>query len=840
MRNPRHRRELSRQTCALTKRRMAGARTCVAALAFFVPAAAVAQESGALFVKADKLTRELVTTIARIGEERIIPVKTGTDILKLVSDYCGSANVRRDYLPIFLSANAELEDIRTKKAVTTQDTNFRLPACLFANEQVVAVPVDRSGPRWDKPVAPTPSTTKILMSTKSSASTSLGGPFVPVNSWLKWDPSKHTYISADSLGLWPTDLAATVTGLGSPNEWAKTVADAVSGSSPYQLPAQSLDLGRIAVASARNLPKELSSKGISLTNVVDKKRLDDPEVKAHYERLVAQVLANTEKSGKASDRDLIIRTASLERAFRAQDVLASNDTKDFTKLPTGTVVLSSDFTPGVFYVKVKSEFNAKTAALELVNSTRTSDANAAADPVSNFVPFFARPQSTETSVACKPEAGAAWPFDAVELKKVLALRALAKRRAKLGRMLILDTGFPLNAVGTSPFESYLFVRKTTVASNDPTPHIWSSVVENGNPVYFIPNLQFSSHGVQVLTLALGGIDTWNHKILGSNVDFGDGHIMLLMGYSAAGSNLILSGDAVASSLSGTRGERQAVNVVNLSLSFKMQETAQSLLAARVKLRSHVLFVFAAGNEEDPILDQHPASWGGQSTANVITVGATRPDRTYAKFSNFSPQHVDLAAPGCGVQTLTWNQTAGKFEPILLDGTSLAAPLVSFTANLIHADYGGATGRLKARLIASGGYSADLEGKVWSTRILDIPAAIASPFDVVRMKDNTLRLGRIEWPEAGKVFCDRKHPRSKLRQVHAVGNNAAKISALYYDDSLSQITIGPPCSLNAGELAQISFQESVDGTASPSLGPVQTLDMRALKSITFCDDCYAWP
>lgn len=808
----------------------------LAALTVF-PAASGAQDPGSLFVKVDKLTPELVSAVAKIGVERIVSAKPGTDILKLISDVCGSANARRSYLEIFLRTNTDIADIKAGRTITTENANLKLPACLFSEEQVVAVPVDRSGPRWDKPIAASLSAIEALNNPVISDWTPDGDAWLTAEKTArpKWKPSDPANIFA-TWGPQVTVKSAKKNGSIKPKE--NVTADV----SVKQLPGQSLDLKRIAYPTGRELPEELSNRGISLTRTIDSTRLADPELKVIYDRLVAQVVAQLEKGGKISDRDGFIRTAPLEGAFRTQDVLASNESADFTKLPTGSTVLSSDFAPGILHVKVKPELLLKTAALDLANAIKASNPNTAIDPASDPAPYFASPQTTETAEACKPKAGEKWPFDASELKKVLRLRALADRKPTLGRILILDTGFPPDAIGTSPFEKHLFVRKASEPADDTgQSYLWSHTTENGKPVYFVPGLTYSTHGVEVLTLALGGIDAWNDKLLGSNIALGGGHIMSLMGYSGSSGKLVLNGDAIASSLSGSRGGRQVVNVVNLSLKFKMEADRRSTLRDSIRRRRHVLFVFAAGNGTSPLLDEYPAIWGGPNGDNIITVGASRPDGKYADdISHFSKDYVDIAAPGCGVPTLTWNQSTDKFEQVLLDGTSLAAPLVSFAANLIHGDYGGNAEGLKSRLISSGRYSEHLDKKVWSERILDIPVAVAFPFDAVRMKDNTLRLGRVGWPEAGNIFCHRQHPRGKIRQVHSVGDNATRISALFYDDSLDKVMVWPVCPLNDNELAQISFREAVEGANSLTLAPAaETLDMRQLKSITFCDDCYAW-
>jgi hypothetical protein len=102
-------------------------------------------------VQIGALTPEVVNYVAKMGQPRIVSTPPNTDILKLISDNCGSANARRSYLPLFLAANAENEDIRQKRYVTTQAADFILPACLYAQEAATTVTTTNTGPQWQSP-----------------------------------------------------------------------------------------------------------------------------------------------------------------------------------------------------------------------------------------------------------------------------------------------------------------------------------------------------------------------------------------------------------------------------------------------------------------------------------------------------------------------------------------------------------------------------------------------------------------------------------------------------------------------------------------------------------------
>jgi len=128
-------------------------------------------------------------------------------------------------------------------------------------------------------------------------------------------------------------------------------------------------------------------------------------------------------------------------------------------------------------------------------------------------------------------------------------------------------------------------------------------------------------------------------------------------------------------------------VVNLS--FKTRNDI-SQVKAMSDDHNH-LIVVAAGNggpgggEELGALGQnyYPAQYGGGQSETVITVAATQQNGELARFSNWGARWVDIAAPGCKIPVLDYAR--GALRPASFSGTSLAAPLVSFTAALIESE-----------------------------------------------------------------------------------------------------------------------------------------------------------
>jgi subtilisin family serine protease len=233
---------------------------------------------------------------------------------------------------------------------------------------------------------------------------------------------------------------------------------------------------------------------------------------------------------------------------------------------------------------------------------------------------------------------------------------------------------------------------------------------------------------------------------------------------------------VVPSIAGTSWGQASVAGVNLSLRFAA-DFLSSNYESFLKSRPSVLYVFAAGNDTKDVEQNGllPASWGGETNGNAITVGAADFDGKYWVRSNWSTLRVDIAAPGCAVPTFAWDGTVGAFKEVPLSGTSVAAPLVSFAGNLLR-DLGD-TSRIKARILSTGRYFPSLADKVRSSRMLDVPVALALQFDALRDANGRLRLGHVVWPEAGSSLCGRVVRRDEISQISTYDKSASKISVV---------------------------------------------------------------
>ena len=108
----------------------------------------------------------------------------------------------------------------------------------------------------------------------------------------------------------------------------------------------------------------------------------------------------------------------------------------------------------------------------------------------------------------------------------------------------------------------------------------------------------------------------------------------------------------------------------------------------------VVVVVAAGNDNDDI----PSYLG--SRGDCLDVAATTPGDLKASFSNFGPW-VDIAAPGVDILSTYFDHNTGQHGYRMLQGTSMAAPIVTGLVGLVKSRYPFLHGALLQEQILAG-------------------------------------------------------------------------------------------------------------------------------------------
>lgn len=348
--------------------------------------------------------------------------------------------------------------------------------------------------------------------------------------------------------------------------------------------------------------------------------------------------------------------------------------------------------------------------------------------------------AAEDSTGCTPQPPSGAPYN---LNAVLNAFRHAKDRAsqegvelRRPRITVVDNGFfgaDSRGAEDAAFEGSPFPRKLFLPEAGSV--IAKSFTYGAQTIYPInfnnkvdPKGD-SVHGTHVTGIVLGGPAFKDHHF-DAGLRGTDGWSEVTILNVGVGQRSLLDGadQLLLTHLDG------AGRIVNMSISYN--QTAYRNLSNTFddlfRTRRH-LYIAAAGNDGTEVQDKvYPAGNGGPQTDNVITVAAIDDEGRFAAFSNQGARTVDLAAPGCEIQS--WINNDSK-EVAPLSGTSQAAPLVTFAAALLRTFSGDLDVRyIKARLVASGSLLHPEEQGWTAFRVgLNIPRALYWFDDYVRVR-----------------------------------------------------------------------------------------------------------
>lgn len=330
------------------------------------------------------------------------------------------------------------------------------------------------------------------------------------------------------------------------------------------------------------------------------------------------------------------------------------------------------------------------------------------------------------------------PLDALRLAQIVSFNTseLSRRNTAVGSatVVIADTGL-LSTGDGPPFPD----RSISLGNN----RAWRK--RYAAP----PRLAHAhhGHGTYVATTALGGPEFMkaSFALLGSKLKITPVNFIFEVACeSPDGTCLQVDAEAfyaAAEFAEKTRG------ILNLSVG---KSTPMEGLTKYVGTGSDVLLVVAAGNDGRSLVDKavFPARLGGRDASNVITVAATDVNGRVAKFSNFGSEYVEIAAPGCLQPVLARNTSTSSFHIARASGTSLATPLVSFTAALLKLFWPDATpAEIKRRILSGADISPWIQPtEVSHSRVLNVEKALSLFQDVV-----TFEIDGVEHTTWGRIL-----------------------------------------------------------------------------------------
>jgi subtilisin family serine protease len=397
------------------------------------------------------------------------------------------------------------------------------------------------------------------------------------------------------------------------------------------------------------------------------------------------------------------------------------------------------------------------------------------------------PQSHENvetySAGCKSadsKHGGPWPFDVeAVVASLLRNRAAVERSAghpiRTTRIAVLDTGLQMpNPVLVDLF----FDRNVREIAGDNLDNDANGFtddhygIDNRGYGKIAPHdaYPFKAHGLHVADLVTGGATM--RKTAPQLQDYLRLKIVHLV--APNGDSFEIKEGAI---LKGLQYSGRYSDIVNLSIGSQTKMDTFQTVASDLK---HLLLVVAAGNDTKDLNMKpvYPAAFGGKGGElrhQVITVAGHGADGELADFSNFSDEFVDIAAPGCAIVQAGYNS-----ETVKNYGTSVAAPLVTFTAALVRSLGLQAPFEIKNRLIASARYVPKLRGFVGASGVLDIAKAVSLYEDVLEVSGSSSPLlGQWVRPTFVKICAENdEFEVNRIKKITRLSGAEPRIRLLY--------------------------------------------------------------
>jgi subtilisin family serine protease len=404
-----------------------------------------------------------------------------------------------------------------------------------------------------------------------------------------------------------------------------------------------------------------------------------------------------------------------------------------------------------------------------------------------------------------------WPFSMEKLRRIIEYNSTRRRRPpRLAVIAVADTGLDKN-------EDRVFLkindRENPVPNNiDDDENGYIDDIQGANidrSVTGFPALDVgyrdSKHGTHVSGLALGGLrdDAFN-TLIKDRIRIQELNLVhkevQQIGTSPPITTYSIPNDFLLDAFQYAAQDPVA-QIINLSVEAEESSGLEEALAG-----TSSLVVAAAGNDGVNLDEDEKYPAAAKKRDRLITVAAYDGSGGLAEFSNWGMHNVDLAAPGCQIDSILPGGSRGR-----LSGTSQAAPLVSFTAALLYSE-GLTIPQIKTRILLTTetdhsklGTCAGAAGRcVASEGRLDIIKALNVYQDVlvIRNPDGTqgVLYGRVRNCVRldGRCYDVR---RELKRLIHETDSEEGRV----WIKSKANEVHSRPCKIN--EAADIEFQET---------------------------------
>ncbi|UCV07024.1 S8 family serine peptidase [Dechloromonas denitrificans] len=467
----------------------------------------------------------------------------------------------------------------------------------------------------------------------------------------------------------------------------------------------------------------------------------------------------------------------------------------------------------IFPKKVTPELFAKDVVRIAAAGGKLSNAMILISPLREGVIVLAMPVSDQNDISVDIPLCAGFERPPIEAEAIKQAYHLARKgwvqAPDPARIVVVDNGFfgadPTNDKGLfegSPFPDKYFLKdKDNDQSLAQKINITNSVIEYGEPIEFSyidpsnfvhsidPN-ENSQHGTHVTGLTLGGpaFATQREQLRENGAPWAQ---ITILNVGRGGANLFPNAQGHIQSFISVN--RHKPYIVNLSIAYAggADSDIRTLFNAILSdMHPNSLLVVAAGNEKNSVLTANlvPASLGGTSSQNVITVAAYDASGGLAPFSNYEQDIVDIAAPGCKISSWILNTLDPANNTAAMSGTSMATPLVTFAAALLRSlDAETKAGDIKSRLIASGDLLVQDPKRpiAYKGVRLNIAKSLYWSHDYVKVGEEQL-LGSIQrLPNSARKCLDEAKPHN-AEEVWAIKKRADGSGLLFLGKNLKRV------------------------------------------------------